>query len=110
MKRGDLYRVTGPPGGDPKKYRVFVVVSRPALIASRFSTVICAPLYSVHDGLSTQVPVDIENGLLHASSIHCDALMCLPKSALTHYLGALSPEKLVALDEALRVALDLWER
>jgi mRNA interferase MazF len=45
MKRGDLYRVAGPSGGDPKKYRVFVVVSRPALIASRFSTVICAPVH-----------------------------------------------------------------
>jgi mRNA interferase MazF len=109
MKRGDLYRVTGPPGQDPKKYRVFVVVSRPTLIASRFSTVICAPIYSVHDGLSTQVPVDSEDGLLHASSIHCDALMNIPKVSLTHYLGTLSPEKLLALNEALRVALDLIE-
>lgn len=107
MKRGDLYRVAGPPGGDPKKHRIFAVVSRPALIASRFSTVICAPVYSVHDGLSTQVPVDIEDGLSHASSIHCDALMSIPKGNLTNYVGSLSPEKLIALDEALRVALHL---
>lgn len=107
MKRGDLYRVSGPPGGDPKKFRIFVVVSRPTLIASRFSTVICAPVYSVHDGLSTQVPVDIEEGLTHASSIHCDALMSLPKTSLTQYMGTLSPEKLLALNDALRVALDL---
>lgn len=107
MKRGDLYRVSGPPGGDPKRFRIFVVVSRPTLIASRFSTVICAPVYSVHDGLSTQVPVDIEEGLTHASSIHCDALMSLPKTSLTQYIGTLSPEKLLALNDALRVALDL---
>lgn len=107
MKRGDLYRVAGLPGGDPKKHRIFVVVSRPALIASRFSTVICAPVYSAHDGLSTQVPVDIEDGLIHASSIHCDALMSISKGALTNYVGSLSPEKLAALDEALRIALDL---
>jgi mRNA interferase MazF len=53
------------------------------------------------------VPVDIEDGLLHASSVHCDALMSIPKSSLTHYLGTLSPEKLSALNEALRVALEL---
>jgi mRNA interferase MazF len=46
MKRGELYRVAHPSGDGPKKYRVFVVVSRQALIDSRFSTVICAPIYS----------------------------------------------------------------
>lgn len=107
MKRGDLYRVASPPGSDPKKYRIFVVVSRPTLIASRISTVICAPVFSVHDGLSTQVPVDIEDGMTHPSSIHCDALVSLPKSALTHYMGTLSPERLSLLNEALKVALDL---
>ena len=107
MKRGDLFRVVGPPAGDPRKYRIFVVVSRSTLIASRFSTVICAPVYTVHDGLSTQVPVDIEDGVVHPSSIHCDALVSLPKSALTHYLGTLSPEKQEVLNDALRIALDL---
>jgi mRNA interferase MazF len=107
VKRGDLYRMAGPPGGDPRKHRIFVVVSRSTLIASRFSTVICAPVYTVHDGLSTQVPVDVEDGVIHPSSIHCDALVSLPKSILTHYLGTLSPEKLAALNEALRIALDL---
>lgn len=51
--------------------------------------------------------MDIEDGLAHPSSIHCDALMSILKSALTHYLGTLSPEKMAALDEALRVSLDL---
>ena len=45
MRRGELYRVKRPQG-DPKRSRVFVVVSRQALIASRFSSVICAPIYS----------------------------------------------------------------
>jgi mRNA interferase MazF len=88
MKRGELYRVpqVGNPD-DPKKSRVYVVVSRPALIASKFSTVICAPIYSSYEGLSTQVAVGIEEGLKHESSIHCDALMSLPKSILTHFIG-----------------------
>ena len=107
MKRGELYRVAKPPGTDPKKYRVFVVVSRPLLLASRFSTVICAPVYSMHDGLSTQVAVGIAEGLKHDSSIHCDELASLPKSILTHYIGTLSPVKLTALNKALAIALAL---
>ena len=107
MRRGDVYRVAKPPGNDPKRYRYFVVVSRPALIKSRFSTVICAPIYSVHDGLSTQVRVGIDEGLKRDSSIHCDALMSLPKSALTHYVGHLSADRLRSLDRALAVALHL---
>ena len=109
MKRGELYRVAKPPGTDPKKYRVFVVVSRPLLIASRFSTVICAPVYSTHDGLSTQVAAGVAEGLKHESSIHCDELASLPKSVLTHYIGILSPVKLASLNKALTIALALDE-
>ena len=106
MKRGDLYRVAHP-NHDPKKFRVFVVVSRQALIDSRFSTVVCAPVYTVHDGLACQVAVGVEEGLKHESSIHCDELVSLPKSVLTSYTGMLSPGKLAELDRALLVALDL---
>lgn len=107
MKRGDMYRVVHPSIRDPKKFRVFVVVSRQAVIDSRFSTVICAPVYSVHDGLSTQVLVSEEEGLKHASSIHCDELVSLPKSMLTNYIGTLPLQKIQALDQALRIALDI---
>jgi mRNA interferase MazF len=107
MRRGEIYRVVKPPGDDPRKHRFFVVVSRRALIESRFSTVICAPIYSSHDGLSTQVAVGIEEGLSHPSSIHCDALMSIPKSMLSNYVSRLSAAKLHALDRALLVALEL---
>jgi mRNA interferase MazF len=90
VKRGDLYRVLKPTAKDPKRSRVFVVVSRQVLIDSPFSTVICAPVYSAHHGLSTQVAVGVDEGLKHDSSIHCDELVSLPKSALTHYIGRLS--------------------
>ncbi|HEY6928835.1 MAG TPA: type II toxin-antitoxin system PemK/MazF family toxin, partial [Thermoanaerobaculia bacterium] len=79
MKRGELYRVRHP-RGDTKRSRVFVIVSRAALIDSAFSTVTCAPVYSVRHGLSTQVPVGTEEGLKHDSAIHCDELVSVPKS------------------------------
>ena len=40
-------------------------------------------------------------------AIHCDEVVSLPKSALTDYVGSLSPQKVAALNRALRVALDL---
>lgn len=107
MRRGELYLVRKPSEADPKKRRVFVVVSRQTLIDSRFSTVICAPVYSTNDGLSTQVRVGVPEGLKHDSSIHCDELASLPKSALTHYVGRLGPDKLRTLDNALARALQL---
>ena len=107
MKRGELYRVKHPSTLDPRRQRVFVVASRQQLIASSFSTVICAPIYTRRDGLATQVEVGVDQGLKHDSSIHCDELVSLPKAQLTDYVGSLSPGKLLELDLALAVALEL---
>jgi mRNA interferase MazF len=105
MKRGELYRVSRPSVRDPKKYRVFVIVSRQVLIDSRFSTVICAPIYTAYDGLATQVPIGTDEGLKHESSVHCDELVSLPKILLTDFIATLSPTKLEALNQALLIAL-----
>ena len=107
MKRGEMYRVAHPSSQDPKKQRVFVIVSRQVLIDSRFSTVICAPVYTAYDGLATQVSIGPDEGLKHDSSIHCDELVSLPKSILTNFVGALPLPKLKTLNQALRIALDL---
>ncbi len=107
MRRGDLYRVYKGASHDPKKFRVFVIVSRQVLVNSKFSAVICAPIYTTYDGLSTQVKVGIEEGLKHDSSIHCDELISIPKSTLNHFIGSLSIEKIQQLNDALRIALGL---
>lgn len=105
MKRGDFYRVARPSRRDPKRFRVFLVVSRPVVVDSKLSTVICAPIYSSGHGLSTQIPVGHAEGLLHDSSVHCDELVSLPKSMLTNFVGTLAATKLPALDRALIAAL-----
>ncbi len=107
MKRGELYLVPHPSRRDPKRNRVFVVVSRQALIGTRFSSVICAPVYSNHDDLDTQVAIGVDEGMKHESSIHCDELVSLPKSRLTNYVGELPPVKIKELNAALKVALEL---
>jgi mRNA interferase MazF len=99
--------VVKPSSRDPKKYRVFVIVSRQILVDSRFSTLICAPVYTSYDGISTQVPVGIDEGLKHESGIHCDELISLHKSQLTHYIGCLSPAKLRFLNKSLGIAVGI---
>ena len=107
MRHGELYRVYRAAARDPRRYRVFVVVSRQTLLESRFSMAICVPVYSSFDGLSTQIPVGVDEGLKHASSIHCDAPISIPKSALTSFIGTLSPDKLAALNQALAIAIGI---
>ena len=45
--------------------------------------------------------------LKQESSIHCDKLVSLAKSSLSHFVGALSERTVEALNPALRVALEL---
>jgi mRNA interferase MazF len=106
MRRGDIYRVHHP-GGDPKLYRSFVVVSRQTLIDSRFPAVICAPIFSRGHGFSTQLAIGIDEGLKHESWIFCDNLVSMRKVQLTNFVGSLKRLKLEELDRALKMALAL---
>jgi mRNA interferase MazF len=105
MNRGELYRVFRRPGTDPKRSRVFVIVSRQIFIDSAHSTVICAPVYSERLGLSTQVNIGPDEGLKTDSCVHCDELVSLAKSSLTNYVGSLSAAKTDELNAALTIAL-----
>lgn len=107
MIRGEVYRLSPPPRGDPKRSRCYVVVSRQTLLDSRADKVICAPVNTVFLGLETQVPVDAGDGLKHDSCINCDQLVLIEKGRLTNYVGSLKAGKLRALRRALRVALDV---
>ncbi len=106
MKRGDLYRVFRP-GRDSKQYRTFVVVSRQSLIDSRFPSLVCAAVMTEGQGLATQVPIGIEEGMKRDCWVHCDDLRSMQKSTLTQWVGTLSPAKMQNLNYALTVALGL---
>jgi len=106
MTRGDLYRVRRL-RGDPKASRVVVVVSRSALLHTRYPSVVCAPVHTRHLGLSTEVEVGVEEGLKHPSTIRCDGLQSVPTTALTDYVGTLTLPKLIELKRALRIALEI---
>jgi mRNA interferase MazF len=106
MKRGELYRVYRP-AGDPRQHRLFVLVSRQVLIDSRFSTVVCAPVFSNGEGLSTQVAIGPDQGVKQPSWIMCDNLVSLRKTELTDFVGSLSAAKVAELNRALKSALEL---
>jgi len=106
MRRGDIYRVHRP-SDDPKQYRCFVVVSRQVLVETLFPSVICAPIHSQGQGLATEVPIGIEEGMKHSSWIKCDNLVSIRKSRLTQFVGSLSHAKLRELKQALRIALEV---
>jgi len=107
MKRGELYRVSLGSKTDTKKQRVYVIVSRQELVDSAYSTLICAPIYTNYEGLSTQVQVGVEEGLKHPSAIRCDELISILKTRLTDYVGVLSEKKLVELWRALSIAVGI---
>ena len=106
LRRGDLFRIRSP-DGDPKRARVFVVVSRPEFLATRYSSAICAPIYSQRIGVGSEVDVGPAEGLKHTSAIRCDLLTSLARSQLTDFIGTLGPQKIAALTVALRIALDI---
>ena len=59
---------------------------------------ICAPIYTSREGLSTWVEVGAGEG---------HELVSLPKTALTNFVAALPSQKRAELKQALRVALDI---
>lgn len=107
LARGEIYRVSPPPGNDPKRARCVAIVSRQTLCDSRADKLVCAAISTNGDGRSTEVAIGVDEGLKHASVLNCDQLLLVPKSALTHYVGSLKGPKLTEAREALRTALDL---
>ena len=106
MKRAEIYRVHRP-GDDPKQHRCFVLVSRQEVIESRFSTVVCAPVFTRGQALGSRVAIGLDEGMKHDSWIMCDNLASVRKTELTQFVGSLSHAKIAELDEALVIALAL---
>jgi mRNA interferase MazF len=107
VKRGELFRVYKGSKQDPKNYRVFLIVSRQTIMNTRFTTVICAPVYSNYNGIDTQVKIGVEEGMKHESAVYCDDLVSLNKNLLTDYVGCLSSSKMEEVNNALRIALSV---
>lgn len=106
LRRGELYLVPAR-RGDPRRQRVFIVVSRRAFLESRYSSAVCVPVYSGYGGLPTEVRLDPSAGLKHESAARCDEVTSIGRNELTNYIGALPPDRLSELDRALAVAVGI---
>ena len=73
------------------------------------ATVICAPIYSETLGLRSEVELSTDDGLPRESAVRCDFLTLMFKRKLTHFVGALSADKLRSLNRALLYSLDLQD-
>jgi mRNA interferase MazF len=87
--------------------------ARPVLILTRelvrphLSTVTVAPITTTIRGLSTEVPVDIANGLTEPSVVSCDNITTIPTSALGAQIGVLLDGQEPTLSDSVRAAFDL---
>ena len=108
MRRGEIYRSRErvPERGDKPGF--YVVVSRSFIAQNEdVSTVVCAPVYSEVLGLTTEVVLGPDDGLLRTCAVRCDFLTLMFKTKLTHFVGTLSSNKIAELNRALAHALDL---
>ena len=87
--------------------------ARPVLILTRelvrpyLATVTIAPITTTVRGLSTEVYVDVKNGLAGSSVVSCDNITTIPASAVGIQVGVLLDDQELALGEAIRAAFDL---
>lgn len=87
--------------------------SRPVLILTRelvrphLATVTVAPITTTIRGLSSEVPVDADNGLEGPSVVSCDNITTIPADAVGKQIGVLFDRQESALSEAIHAAFDL---
>ncbi len=104
MSRGDIvWADLGPPAGR----RPVCVLARDAAIGV-LTAVTCAPITRTIRNIRSEVEVGPEQGLPVASVISCDNLITIPVSLFDDQaVGHLDLERRIALDSALRYALDI---
>ena len=103
MNRGKVWWVDlDPPIGS----RPVVLVSREGAYLTR-QQVIVAPVSTRIRRIAAEVPLGLEDGLPRPSVVNLDTLYTINKSRLRTGICTLSREKVQAIDDALRFALDL---
>ena len=100
LSRGEVWMYTF---RSPDKRRPVVVISRQRAIRL-LHTVIVAPVTSTIRGAPSQVGIGLDEGLKRESVASLDHVQCVEKARLTHYVGALAPEKMRAVCRALAIA------
>jgi len=76
-------------------------------VRPHLNTVTVAPITTTIRGLSTEVSVDMANGLQERSVVACDHITTIPVAVLGDQIGRLLDAQESDLTEAIRAAFDL---
>lgn len=88
----------------PDKRRPVLVLTRGEVIGL-LDTVMVAPITSTIRGAPSEVVVGIAEGLKNRSAVNLDHVQTVEQRRLAHYVGAVSPETMERVCEALLVAV-----
>jgi mRNA interferase MazF len=103
MRRGEVWWAILP---KPAGRRPVLLLSRNESYAVR-ELVTVAPLTTRVRKIPSEVPLDRSDGVPRACVANLDTVTTIPKQALSLQIGTLRPEKLAAVDRALRFTLGL---
>lgn len=103
MRRGEVWWAELPA---PAGQRPVVLLSRNEAYAVR-DLVIVAPITTRRRRIASEVSLDRADGLPRRCVANLDTITTIPKRVLTRRIAALAPEKVAAVDRALRFAVGL---
>lgn len=103
MKRGEVWWALLP---KPAGRRPVVLLSRDEAYQVR-NLVTIAPVTTKIRDIPVEVRLGASDGLLKECAINLDTITTIPKSLLEERITLLNPEKLQAIDEAIKFALHL---
>jgi mRNA interferase MazF len=109
-KRGEIWLVNLNPtkGREPFGRRPALVISVDLFNQGPAELVVALPITSRAKGIPFHVPVDIpEGGLTKPSFIKCEDIRSISKGRLSKRLGQVSPVTLEAVEDRLRILLNL---
>ena len=103
MKRGEVWWALLPP---PIGHRPVVLLSRDEAYAVR-AMVSVAEVTTRVRRIPAEVPLGPADGLTKPCVVNLDSITTIPKASLQGRITGLRPEKLRAIDDAIRFALGL---
>lgn len=103
MKRGEVWWANLP---EPVGRRPVLLISRNEAYKVRVN-IIVVPLTRTIRGFAIEVLVDKRDGVPQKSVINTDTILTIPKSLLSARICTLPDGKLVAVEAAIKFAIDL---
>ena len=103
MRRGEIWWTDFPP---PLGHRPAILLTRDRAIAVRTSVTVI-PLTRRVRGLPVEVRLEPRDGVPRACIANADNVLTVAKTRITRRVGPLAPDKLRAVEDALRFALAL---